>query len=222
MPASLANPRVDEVTVTIQAPLKVAVMLSGGGRTLQNLIDETAAGRLPVEIVRVISSRSGVAGIDRARAAGIEVEVVSPRALPGAAFSAALTEAVDRCHAELVCLAGFLCRWEIPPRYHLRVMNIHPALLPRFGGKGFYGHHVHEAVLASGATESGCTVHFADNEYDHGPIILQRRVPVLPGDTADTLAERVFAEECVAYPEAIRRFAAGRLRVVDGRVQAAM
>ena len=97
-------------------------------------------------------------------------------------------------------------------------MNIHPALLPDFGGKSYYGHRVHEVVLAAGCAESGCTVHFCDNLYDHGPIILQRRVPVLPDDTPDTLAARVFEQECIAYPEAIRLYAAGRLRINGDRV----
>jgi folate-dependent phosphoribosylglycinamide formyltransferase PurN len=108
-------------------------------------------------------------------------------------------------------MAGFLSLWTIPPDFHNRVMNIHPALLPKYGGKGMHGHHVHEAVLAAGETESGCTVHFADNSYDTGPIILQRKVPVLPNDTPDTLAARVFEQERIAYPEAVRRFIAGEL-----------
>src|SRR5437868_7559018 len=105
----------------------------------------------------------------------------------------------------------------IPDDFIGRVLNIHPALIPAFCGKGYYGHHVHEAVLAYGAKVSGCTVHFADNEYDHGPIILQRAVEVRDDDTAETLAARVFAQECEAYPEAVGRFAEGRLRV-EGRV----
>ena len=104
-------------------------------------------------------------------------------------------------------MAGFLQFLLVPDDFQDRVMNIHPALIPAFSGKGFYGHHVHEAVIAAGVKESGCTVHFADNEYDHGPILLQRTVPVLPEDTPATLAERVFAAECEAYPEAIRLFA---------------
>jgi folate-dependent phosphoribosylglycinamide formyltransferase PurN len=117
---------------------------------------------------------------------------------------------------DLVCLAGFLQLLPIPDDFLLRVMNIHPALIPAFCGKGFYGHHVHEAVLAYGAKLSGCTVHFADNAYDHGPIILQRAVPVLDDDTPDSLAARVFEQECEAYPLAIRWFAEGRLEL-DGR-----
>src|SRR5262249_13978637 len=121
--------------------------------------------------------------------------------------------------AGLVCMAGFLQLVQIPDDFAGRVMNIHPALIPAFCGKGFHGRHVHEAVLASGVRGSGCTVHFADNEYDHGPIILQRVVPVLDDDTPEGLAARVFEEECEAYPEAIRLFAEDRLRVEGRRVR---
>jgi folate-dependent phosphoribosylglycinamide formyltransferase PurN len=114
-------------------------------------------------------------------------------------------------------MAGFLQLLQVPDDFQNRVMNIHPALISAFCGKGYYGHHVHEAALAYGVKVSGCTVHFADNVYDHGPIILQRTVPVLDGDTPDALAARVFEEERIAYPEAIRLFAEGRLRV-EGRV----
>jgi phosphoribosylglycinamide formyltransferase-1 len=119
----------------------------------------------------------------------------------------------------LVCLAGFLQLISIPEDFQGRVMNIHPALIPAFCGKGFYGHHVHEAVLAYGVKITGCTVHFCDNQYDHGPIILQRAVPVLDDDTPDSLAARVFQQECEAYPEAIRLFAEGRLRIEGRRVR---
>lgn len=199
--------------------LRVAVLISGSGRTLQNFIDLSRAGQLPIEIALTISSRGDVAGVERARRAGIPVEVISRRDLPPEEFDRRVTEAIDAAGADLVLMAGWLCPWRIPPRFEHRVMNIHPALLPKYGGKGFYGHHVHEAVLAAGERESGCTVHFANNEYDAGPIILQRRVPVLPDDTPDTLAGRVFEQECIAYPEAIRLFAAGRLKVREGRVE---
>jgi formyltetrahydrofolate-dependent phosphoribosylglycinamide formyltransferase len=134
-------------------------------------------------------------------------------------FSQRIFEACRRARAELVCLAGFLQLLPIPDDFGNRVLNIHPALIPAFCGKGFYGHRVHEAVLAYGAKVSGCTVHFADNQYDHGPIVLQRVVPVLDDDTADTLAARVFEQECEAYPEAIRLFAEGRLRIEGRRVR---
>ncbi|HNQ23783.1 MAG TPA: phosphoribosylglycinamide formyltransferase [Phycisphaerae bacterium] len=196
--------------------LRLAVLISGGGRTLLNLHERIRDGSLPARIDVVVCSRRGVAGIERARSAGLPLTVVERRCLSEEEFQQALTAAIG--DVDLVCLAGFLSLWRIPPQFAGRVMNIHPALLPDFGGHGMYGQRVHEAVLAAGRTESGCTVHFCDNEYDHGPIILQRRVPVLPTDTPDTLAERVFAEECIAYPEAIRLFATARLRIERRRV----
>ena len=195
----------------------IAVLLSGSGRTLQNFIDRIAAGTLPVRITQVISSRPNVAGIERARTAGLPVEVVERKAFPSVeAFSERTLSLCRSSGARLVVLAGYLQLLRIPEDYRLRVVNIHPALLPAFGGKGMYGRHVHEAVLAYGAKVSGCTVHFADETYDTGPIVVQRVVPVLDDDTPDTLAERVFAAECEAYPEAIRLMAAGNWRI-DGR-----
>ena len=199
-------------------PLPVAVLLSGSGTTLQNLIDHIAAGTLPIRIVQVIASKQGVKGIDRAKAAGLPEEVIERKAFPSSqAFSERNLDVIRRSGARLVCLAGYLQLLQIPADYHHRVINIHPALLPAFGGKGMYGHHVHEAVLAYGAKVSGCTVHFADNEFDHGPVILQRVVDVKPTDTPDTLAARVFEAECEAYPEAIRAFAEGRIHL-NGRL----
>jgi len=198
-------------------PLRLGVLLSGGGRTLLNFLDRIAAGDLPAEVAVVVASRD-CKGVERARAAGLETHVVRYKDMPdAAAYSAALAERLDAAEVDLVCLAGFLSLWEIPRRYAGRVMNIHPALLPGFGGHGMYGHHVHDAVLAAGCKVSGCSVHFVTNEYDAGPIIVQKCVPVLETDTPDDLAARVFEQECVAYPEAIGLFAAGRLRI-DGRV----
>lgn len=199
-------------------PIRLGVLLSGGGRTLENICDHIAAGQLAATVAVVVSSRPGAYGIERARQAGVPVRIVDRRAVTAQEFDEAVTGALAAAEVDLVCMAGFLSLWRIPPRFQGRVMNIHPALLPDFGGKGYYGHHVHEAVLAAGCTESGCTVHFCDNQYDHGPIILQRRVPVLPNDTADTLAGRVFEQECVAYPEAIRLFAEGKLQIDRERV----
>jgi formyltetrahydrofolate-dependent phosphoribosylglycinamide formyltransferase len=194
--------------------VRLAVLLSGGGRTLQNFVDRIADGSLDAKIEVVVSSRRGVAGIDRARAAGLPVEVIDRRDFPDdASFSDAITAVIDRYEVDLVLQAGLMRRYLFPARYAGRVLNIHPALLPKFGGKGMYGHHVHEAVLAAGETESGCTVHVADHEYDQGPIVLQKRVAVLPDDTPESLADRVFAAECEAYPEAVRLFAAGKLPV---------
>jgi len=200
-----------------RAPINLVVLLSGGGTTLQNFIDRIADGSLNARIQVVLSSRADAFGLQRAQNHGIPTHVISSRKYKDAdAFSAKIDETLDKYPVDLVCLAGFMCYWKIPDRYLGKVMNIHPALIPAFCGKGLYGHLVHEAVLRYGAKISGCTVHFADNEYDHGPIIVQRTVPVLDDDTPDSLAARVFKEECKAYPEAIRLFAEGRLKV-EGR-----
>lgn len=179
-------------------PARLAVLLSGGGRTLLNLADQIDAGRLDAEVALVIASRE-CAGAERARARGFPVEVV-----PGVIPATQLEHHLRRARIAWVVLAGYLKLVHVPPAYAGRVVNIHPALLPRHGGRGLYGHRVHEAVLAAGDAESGCTVHLVDAEYDHGPTVLQRRCPVLPGDTPDSLAARVFEQECLAYPEALR------------------
>ncbi len=202
----MAGQKVD--TPGMKVPLHLGVLLSGGGRTLQNLLDRIEEGSLPARVEVVVSSHPGAGGLERARRRGIPAEVVDYRAHPDAeSFSRALTETLRRHPIDLVVMAGFVRKYLFPPEYEGRVLNIHPALLPKFGGKGFYGRKVHEAVLAAGERESGCTVHFADHRYDRGPIVLRRTVEVLPGDTAETLAERVFQAECEAYPEAIRQVA---------------
>lgn len=201
----------------MEGKLKIAVMISGGGTTLQNLIDLAAGGALPVEIAVVVSSRADAYGITRAQDAGIPALAVPSRDYAKSAdHSRAVTEVIDRYRPDLLVMAGYMCYYRIPPAYQGRVVNVHPSLIPAFCGKGLYGHRVHEAVVAYGARVSGCTVHFVDNEYDRGPIILQRVVPVLSTDTPDALAERVQAAERVAYPEAIRLYAEGRLHV-EGR-----
>ncbi len=198
--------------------LRVGVLLSGGGRTLLNILEQIDAGELDAEVAVVITSRE-CKGAERARNAGLNVQVVPYKQMPDTeTYSARIVEILDAAAVELVCLAGFLSYWTIPPKYEGRVMNIHPALLPKFGGKGMWGHHVHDAVLATGCKVSGCTVHFVNNEYDEGPIVVQRAVPVEEGDTAETLAARVFEQECIAYPEAIRLFTEGRLRIDGGIV----
>ncbi len=192
------------------APIRLAVLISGGGRTLQNLHDRIRAGTLTARIAVVLSSRPDAHGVERARAADLPVVVVDRRPQPDdEAFSRAVWDALQPHGPGLVVLAGFLSFLRIPAEWTGRVINIHPALLPRFGGKGCYGDRVHRAVLRAGETVSGCTVHLVDNEYDHGRILLQRPVPVLAGDTVETLAHRVFEAESEAYPEAIRRWAAG-------------
>ena len=203
-----------------RAALRIAVLISGGGTTLRNLLDRIAAEALGVKIALVISSNPQAAGLAFAAAAQIPTAVIERRAYPDeAAFSLAVFQACRVAAVDLVVMGGFLKHVLIPGDFENRVVNIHPALIPNFCGHGFYGHRVHEAVLAAGATESGCTVHFVDNFYDHGPIILQRSVPVLPGDTPDVLAARVFAAECEAYPEALRLIAAGMVSVEGGNVQ---
>jgi len=198
-------------------PLPTAVLISGTGRSLLNLIERTRGGRLPAEIRLVVSSRPDAPGLNYAREAGIPTEVVeASRAGTANEFSASIFSAVRAAGARLAVLAGFIKYLPIPGDFENRAINIHPALIPAFCGKGYYGKRVHEAVLRYGVKVSGCTVHFVDNEYDHGPIILQRPVPVLDDDTPDTLAARVFAEELEALPEAIALFADGRLKV-DGR-----
>lgn len=188
---------------------RLAVMISGGGTSLQNLIDRIRDGRLPgVEIAVVISSRSEVAGVARAEAAGLPVDVIRVKDVPDVQkFSAHIALTLDVYAPDLVVQAGWLCYWMPPAKWLGKVINIHPALLPKFGGKGFYGSHVHEAVLAAGETESGASVHLVDHEYDHGKILAQRKCPVQPGDTAETLAARVMALERELLPEVIRTFA---------------
>ena len=199
-------------------PFPVVVMLSAGGTTLQNLLDRVAAKTLDIDIVHVISNRRDAYGLERAKTAGIPASVIERKAFASVdEFAAANFAACRQAGAKLVALAGYLQLLRIPEDFTHRVVNIHPSLLPAFGGKGMYGHFVHEAVLKFGAKVSGCTVHFADNEFDHGPIISQRVVDVLPGDDPDTLAKRVFDAECEAYPQAIAAFAAGKISV-SGRL----
>lgn len=195
-------------------PPRLAVLLSGNGSTLQNLIDRAADGRFPAHIVGVLSSRADAFGLERAKRAGIPTAVVERK--PPDTHSARAFDVVRGWQPDLVILAGWMHLLSVPPEFRWKVLNVHPALLPAFGGKGMYGRHAHEAVLGYGAKVSGCTVHFVDDTYDTGPIIAQRTVPVLDADTPDTLAARVQEAEREAYPEAIRRIAAGGWRV-DGR-----
>lgn len=202
------------------SPLPIAVLISGGGTTLRNILQKIAAGELNAAVKLVISSTSSAGGLRFAAEASIPTLVLrhkdysTPEAYRDAVFQPCREAGV-----QLVVMGGFLKHVLIPADFEHRVMNIHPGLIPAFCGRGYYGHLVHEAVLEYGAKVSGCTVHFADNQYDHGPIILQRTVPVLDDDTPETLAARVFEQECLAYPEAIRLFADGRLQVAGRRVR---
>jgi phosphoribosylglycinamide formyltransferase-1 len=200
-------------------PFPIAVLISGGGTTLRNLLERIGAGTLPVQIRLVISSSASAGGLQYAEQTGIPTRVVRRREYDSpAAYSAAVFDPCRQAGVQLVVMGGFLKHVLIPDDFRNRVVNIHPGLIPSFCGQGYYCQHVHEAVLEYGAKVSGCTVHFADNQYDHGPIILQRTVPVLDDDTPDTLAARVFQQECEAYPEAIRMIAEGRVQVVGRRV----
>ena len=189
-------------------PLRVAVLLSGEGTTLENLLEQIDAGRVPARVELVISSKLDAGGLARARRRGIPAYVVARKQHPDVReFNDRLHEILARHPVDLVALLGFLSPFESRGRYDGRVLNTHPALVPAFSGKGFYGRRVHEAVLARGCKVSGATVHLCDDEYDHGPILLQEAVPVLDGDTPDTLAARVQAVERKLVPEAIRLLA---------------
>lgn len=203
--------------MTEPTPLPLAVFISGGGTTLKNLLDKIAAGELPAEVRLVISSNPAAGGLRFAREADIPTLVIEKKRFDDPAeYSEAMFAPCRVAGVQLVAMGGFLKHVLIPPDFANRVINIHPALIPAFCGHGFYGERVHRAALEYGVKVSGCTVHFVDNDYDHGPIILQRTVPVLPDDTPSRLAARVFDAEREAFPEAIRLFAVGRLRV-DGR-----
>lgn len=195
----------------------MAVLLSGTGRTLANFLDRIEKGELSARISIVISSKPDAYGLQIARDHGIEAVCVDRKSYADvAAFNGQINAHLNRHEPDLICLAGFMHYFIPDPRYRGRIMNIHPALIPSFCGKGFYGHHVHQAALDCGVKVSGCTVHFVDEQYDHGPIILQATVPVLDDDTPDTLAARVFERECELYPQAVQLFAEGRLKV-EGR-----
>lgn len=199
------------------APLRLAVLLSGSGRTLENLLEWIAAGRLEAEIVCVVSNKPDVRGLAVADQAGLPTYILPRGEQSPAAWGESIFGVCRARRADLVVMAGFLQLVEIPADFAGRVVNIHPALLPAFGGKGFHGMHVHRAVLERGCTVSGCTVHLVDNEYDHGHILLQKAVPVLADDTADSLAARVFAAECTALPEAITTFGPGLVATSRGK-----
>lgn len=198
--------------------LPIAVLISGGGSTLRNLIECHRAGVLPVEIRLVISSRSSVKGVEIAQDAGLETQVISRR---GCASPEEHCQAVfDQCRKrgiQWVVMGGYLEHLLIPEDFACHVTNIHPSLIPAFSGQGYYGLRVHQSVIDYGAKLSGCTVHFVDNQFDHGPILAQRACEVRPDDTAETLQARVFELECQLYPEVLAAIAAGRVRV-DGRM----
>ena len=205
------------MTPRAAGPLRVAFLLSGSGTTLENLFARIEAGEVPAEVVRVVADRPGTQGVERARKRGIATAVVDRRAWRDpAAFDGAVEAALRPAAPDLVVMGGFLSLWRVPADLRGRVLNVHPSLLPSFGGKGFYGDRVHRAVLEAGVKLTGCTVHFVDDEYDQGPIVAQAAVVVEDDDTPATLAHRVQATERRLYPACIRLFAEGRL-VVEGR-----
>lgn len=209
--------------------LKIVVLVSGihgRGSNLQALARACGEGKINGRIVGVIGNHAASPALERARSLNIETQVVqSPKKsmaeTEAETYSFDLSRAIQEFQPDLICLAGYLIKIPdgVVERYSGRIMNIHNALLPSFGGKGMYGLHVHQAVVDYGVKISGCTVHFVDAGYDTGPIILQRTVSVSQGDTAESVAKKVLVEEHKAYPEAVALFCAGRLnlrgRIVD-------
>ena len=199
--------------------MPIAVLISGGGTTLRNLIEQIREGSLPIEIRLVISSSADARGLAIAAEAGIPSLVVRKDKLTTAdAYSEAIFGPCRNAGVKYVVMGGFMKHVAIPADFENRVVNIHPSLIPAFCGHGMYGLRVHQAVLDYGAKITGCTVHFVDNDYDRGPIILQRPVEVRDDDTAESLQAAVFAEECQAFPEALSLLAAGRIQVSGRRV----
>jgi phosphoribosylglycinamide formyltransferase-1 len=203
--------------------IRIAVLVSGKGRgtNFQAILDAVADGRIDGEMAVLVATKPESGAVQRATEAGVPVEIVSPKAFDDdEEYYAVLSDTLDRYDPDLVCLAGYMRK--IPPEivasYRGRMMNIHCALVPMFCGPGMYGHRVHEAAIEYGVKFSGCTVHLVDENYDTGPVILQRAVPVYDDDTADTLAERVLEEEHVAYAKAVQLFAQGRLKIEGRRV----
>ena len=198
---------------------RIAVLLSGAGTGLENLLEQIEAGTVPGEVVVVVASKTNAFGLERARRRGIPARAVPRKEHADAReFNDAIHAALAPHDPDLVLLLGFLSPFETRGRYDARALNVHPSLIPAFCGRGFYGHRVHEAVLAAGVRVTGATVHFVDAEYDHGPIVLQEPVAVRGDDTPETLAARVQEVERRLVPEAVRLFAAGRLALAGRRV----
>ncbi len=217
--ATAPQPLPFTTTPILDRPIRLGVLISGGGTTLLNFLDQMSKGQLNAEIPIVISSQSSCRGVERARNAGLRCDVIRPKEFSSPVdFSHEVFSSLRQHQVDIVTMAGFLSLLPIPDDFSWRVLNIHPSLIPAFCGHGFYGHRVHEAAIERGVRVSGCTVHFADNHYDHGPIILQRTVEVPDAADADQLADLVFEEEKIAYPEAIRQLASGRLSLAGNRV----
>ncbi len=193
---------------------KLALFISGSGGNALNLVQACREGRIPAEPILAVASRATASGIDKLRDAGLLVAVVgrNEAGVPGGgsvldeAYSQVCLGLAEAAEADLILLAGWLHRLVVPPIWEGRILNIHPGPLPRFGGLGMYGLHVHRAVLATGLDRSACTVHLVDNEYDQGRTLATADVPVRPGDTAETLQARVYEAEMALYPKAVTDF----------------
>lgn len=185
----------------------IALFISGTGGNALNLLRACREGRVPAEPVVVVSSSAKALGNERLGAEGLPVQVRTRKDFDSdEAYSEACLAAAEVAGAQVVCLCGWLKRLVLPSRWEGRILNIHPALLPKFGGEGMYGMHVHRAVVASGERESGCTVHLVDNLYDHGRVLAQARVPVAATDTPEDIQKRVYEQEMRLYPEALAEF----------------
>ena len=201
-------------------PFSISVLISGGGTTLKNLIDRYDHGELDAQIAQVISNKPDAGGLQYAADAGIDCEIVDHREYDSVgSFSQAIFDAARGAGVDLVVMGGFLRRVAIPKDFENRVINIHPSLIPAFCGKGNYGRRVHQAVVDYGCRVSGCTVHFVDDQYDHGPIIAQSTVEVKAEDSAESLAARVFEAECELYPRVINAIASGKVSTTGRRVE---
>ena len=196
--------------------MRIAVMASGGGSNFQAILDRTESGELVAEVVLLISNNSNCGAVNKAKSAKIETLHLAPSSFEDEAeYTKQLTGHLERVKCDIIVLAGYMKRVPsgVIQKFRNRILNIHPALLPSFGGKGMYGARVHEAVLKYGAKISGITVHLVDEDYDHGPIVMQRCVEVMDGDTPDVLATRVLKLEHDTYWRAIKFFAEGRVKV---------
>ena len=198
--------------------LRLGILASHGGTNLQSIIDSCEAARIPAEVVVVISNNGQSGALERARKHRIDAVHLSNKHYPdNEDLDEAIVKVLREHEVDLVCLAGYMKKRG--PKFlsalKNRILNIHPALLPKFGGKGFYGMRVHEAVLAAEEKESGVTVHIVDEKYDHGSILAQKRVPVLPDDTPETLAARILVEEHKIYSEVIGKIATGDIKLPD-------
>ena len=200
--------------------MKIGVLISGTGRSLHNILDRIADGKLSAEVVLVIASTPNAKGLQYAEKANIPIRIIEKKDFETQdLFSESVFAACREFKIDYAVMGGYVKLLTIPEDFENRVLNIHPSLVPAFSGKGFYGSLVHEAVIKYGAKLSGCTVHFVNNEYDRGPVILQKAIPVLETDTPDSLNDRVFETECIAYPEALQLLADKRITIEGRRIR---